>query len=180
MHRAEAREQLVFLLYSIIVGIALSVLYDLFVLLRRLYPKTPAWLVFIEDIVFCLFSGFVYFVFIFSANLGVARLFSFAGSLLGFFIWRNTFSNVIISLFEKLLRFAYGLLSKILKIFYRPALIFISIIAKFLKSFLCKIMIRIKMLKYLFIFSKKRDIIYSYIKKDECFDFESKEEYVKL
>ncbi len=180
MHRADAKEQLVFLIYSIIIGAVISALYDFFVLLRRLFPKTPAWVVFIEDTAFCFLSGFIYFVFIFSANLGVPRLFSFAGALLGFSVWRKTLSFITLSVYEKLILFIYGLFWNILKIFRRPILFFLSLIAKIFKSILCKIMIRTKMLKYLFIFSKKRDIIYLYIKKEKCFNFEGKEEYVKL
>lgn len=169
MHRADPKEQFIFLLYSFIIGVLLSVFYDIFVLIRRFFPKTPSWLVFIEDTVYCLVSGFIYFVFIFSANLGVPRLYSFAGSLFGFIIWRKTFSNLLISLAEK-----------ILNIISAPVLFVLSIIAKIARTFLCKIMIYLKTLKYLFIFSKKRDIIKLYIKRSECFEFENKEEYVKL
>lgn len=180
MHRAQPKEQFIFLIYSVIVGVCLSVLYDVFVLLRRLFPKTPAWVVCIEDVIFSLLSGFVYFVFLFSVNLGVPRFYSFAGSLFGFFVWRKTFSELLVSLSEKLLRIICAVLNKILIIVRSPILFILSLITKFLKTILCKIMICIKMLKYLFIFSKKRDIIYMYIKRGECFNFESKEEYVKL
>ena len=180
MHRADAKEQLILLLYSLIVGVCLSVLYDGFVLLRRLFPKTPTWLVCIEDVVFCLISGFFYFVFIFSANLGVPRLYSFAGSLFGFYLWRLTFSRALVFVLDKSLRFGCRAALRALTFLSTPFLFLLSIITKITKAFLCKTMNYLKMLKYLFIFSKKRDIIYMYIKAEDCFDFESKEEYLKL
>ena len=169
MHRADAKEQFIFLLYSLIFGVCLCVFYDVFVLLRRLFPKTPPWLVCVEDVIFCLVSGAAYFVFIFSVNLGVPRLFSLLGCLFGFYFWKKTFSKTLVVLSENIIGFLCVPLSFLL-----------SIITKIFKTFLCKVMIYIKMKKYLFIFSKKRCIIYMYIKAEDCFDFESKEEYVKL
>ena len=180
MHRADSKEQLVLLLYSILVGVCISVLYDIFVLLRKLFPKTPPALVFIEDIVFCLLSGFWYFVFIFCANLGVPRMYSLAGGLFGFVMWRKTFSKVLLVILEKTIRFVLRIMGKILKIIRRPIVFILSIMTKICTSILCKIMIYIKSVKYLFIFSKRRYIMYTCIKKGKCFDFEKKEEYVKL
>lgn len=149
MWQVSVAQQLRLFAYSALVGAALGAVYDLFRLLRSLFPKTKGFVIFVEDMTFCAVCTGVYIVFIYAANLGVPRLYSAASAACGFALWYFTLGRITVPVFTKLLRFISAPLKALL-----------DIINKILSGILCKVTIFVKTAKKRFTLHKKRYKIY--------------------
>ena len=180
MLTVSSNQQLTFFLYSVIIGIFLGLIYDIFVILRKIFPNTASWVIAIEDVLFCFIATLTYVIFIFTANFGIPRLFSFIAIMSGFVFYKCTFSKIIVLFVIKILKLFRIVFGRIFKIICKPLLYLIGFFTLFFKSFLCRITICAKKIKKLFIFSKKRNIMYSCISKGLCFETEEREGYISL
>ena len=71
-----------FFLFSIFSGILLLFAYDFFRILRAIIPHKK-WVIFIQDYLFWLISGFFVFIMVYQLNSGAIRGFCIMGILLG-------------------------------------------------------------------------------------------------
>lgn len=76
--------------WSVIAGIALGFLYEFFRLLHRLYQRA-VWLIFIDDLLFCMCCTCALALLFFNLSYGQMRLYAFVGVAVGFAVWYITF-----------------------------------------------------------------------------------------
>ncbi len=99
-------------------GAAMAVIYDVFRILRRIIPHNSV-AVGAEDLIFWLCLSVPAFCFVLFINDGVFRLYFILGILLGIFVYRETFSRLIIFITEfivgKLRKLTIFILKKIRK-----------------------------------------------------------------
>lgn len=91
-----------FLVFSL-TGVAIGILFDFFRILRRSF-KTINIITYIEDVLFWVLTGILILYNIWYFNNGEIRIFLFLGIILGTLIYMLTLSNIIITIFTKILR----------------------------------------------------------------------------
>lgn len=91
-----------FLVFSL-TGVAIGILFDFFRILRRSF-KTMNIITYIEDVLFWVLTGILILYNIWYFNNGEIRIFLFLGIILGTLIYMLTLSNIIITIFTKILR----------------------------------------------------------------------------
>ena len=111
----------------IVVGIIISILFDIFRILRKVF-KTPDFITYIEDIIFGVFSGIIIIYSIFIFNNGEIRLYLFLGILLGILSYLCTLSKLFIKFGDKIFTF----FKKILLFPIKKALLFSKNVLKFI------------------------------------------------
>lgn len=114
------------LLYFILTGVAIGILFDIFRILRRSF-KTSDFITYIHDILFWILTGVILLFSIFTFNNGELRGYIFVGIIFGIIIYVLLFSKHFIKVFVSIINF-------IKKIVGYP----IKIIHNFLKKFLYK------------------------------------------
>lgn len=127
-----------FLIY-IISGILISILFDIFRVLRKSI-KTSNIVTYIEDIIFCILVGSFLIWEIFFLSYGELRSYIFIGLILGGLIYFFTISKYFIKINVKIVTFLKGLILKIVNFLKRILLaIFTPIISLIRKPiyFLC-------------------------------------------
>lgn len=94
-------QQTMFFLYSIALGVLLSIVFDILRVIRAVFPHDSI-LVAMEDILFFLFWAFC--VYAFSINLcrGEVRLYYFIGNVIGFSLWHFTVGNLVLKIIRKI------------------------------------------------------------------------------
>ncbi len=143
-------EQLINFIYFIITGIILSIIFDIFRVLRRSF-KTSDIITNIEDVLFGIITGIVILFSIFLFNNGELRLYIFIGITIGIIVYMLFISKYFIKVnvtiinfikrFIHLLTKPFKILFKIIKrIFFKP----ISFIIINIKSLISKILIIFK------------------------------------
>lgn len=114
----------------ILIGIIISLLFDFFRILRRVY-KTPDFATIIEDIAFWIISGIILLSGIFILNEGKIRAYLFIGIFSGIIFYIITLSKVVmkvgITALETLNKLILNPLLNLIKLFFK-------IIFKSLKS----------------------------------------------
>ena len=116
-------------LIFIVVGIIISILFDVFRILRKVF-KTPDIVTYIEDIIFGVMAGAIIIYSIFKFNNGEIRSYLFIGILIGILSYLFTISKVFIKYGDKILTF----LKKILLFPIKKALLFSKSILNFIKK----------------------------------------------
>lgn len=91
-------------LMAILLGAVLAAFYDVFRILRLAFT-TPNWLIFIEDILFCIVVTLASFCYLMAENMGQVRIFVIAGEILGGVIYYFTIGSVVISCAEIIINF---------------------------------------------------------------------------
>lgn len=124
MQLGVAAETQVFLL-SCLAGAGLGAVYDCLRVFRTAVKHNKAML-FIEDFVYALFFGFIYFIFG-AAQTGQLRFFTFVGMTIGALLERIVLGNIVVSAVNAVTSFIW-------RIFISPAAGFIAKIALFIKS----------------------------------------------
>ena len=90
-------------LLSVLLGVGIGVLYDLFRAVRVLF-RHKSWLVAVEDVLFSLLAGFAVFTFN-TALTGKLRAFTLFGMTCGAVVEHFTVGNLAIFLFRHMIRF---------------------------------------------------------------------------
>lgn len=85
-----------FFLYSVLLGAVCGVIYDAFRVFR-VALRHNGIAVFFEDVLFCLICCVMLILFIFCANYGIVRWFSFFGWAGGFYVYYVTVGRMVIS-----------------------------------------------------------------------------------
>ncbi|MBQ9921705.1 MAG: spore cortex biosynthesis protein YabQ [Clostridia bacterium] len=89
-------QQCMFFVYSIVLGAVCGAVYDIFRIFR-VALRHNGTAVFFEDVLFCLICCVMLILFIFCANYGIVRWFSFFGWAGGFYIYYMTVGKMVIS-----------------------------------------------------------------------------------
>ena len=109
-------EQLISFIYFIIVGIVLSIIFDIFRILRRTI-KTSDIVTNIQDILFCIITGIVMLLSIYYFNKGQLRLYIFIGIILGVTFYMIFISKYFIKINITIINFIKKILYLIIKPF---------------------------------------------------------------
>lgn len=136
-------EQLINFLYFIVTGIFLSIIFDIFRILRRTI-KTSDFFTNIEDILFGIITGIIILVSIFLFNNGELRLYIFIGIAIGIIFYMLFISKYFIKINVEIINF----IKKIIILLTKPFMI----LFKFIKNIFFKpisfIVINIKHFTY--------------------------------
>ncbi len=104
-------------LYSLVLGIIISVFFDFFRALRKIKDFSDL-IVFFQDIIFFVIVTPTVFIFLLAFTYGVMRAYVFVGIIAGFVIWRITLSRYyltflvwIFSFTSKILHYTNGKVS---------------------------------------------------------------------
>ena len=76
-------------LWAWILGVISGFVYEFFRLLHRLHPRAT-WLIFLEDLLFCLFCTCGMLLLFFNLSYGRMRLYAFVFAGIGFLLWYCT------------------------------------------------------------------------------------------
>lgn len=135
-------EQTVDFLWSVAFGTLLGLFYDVFRIVR-VTVRTPAAVVFVQDVVFWFLAGLCTFIFIFAVNAGELRLFLFLGILAGAAVYYFTlgmlvmaFARTVVSFIKRALRLVFKVITFPLRVLYRVFGSFIGENLKKIKNFL--------------------------------------------
>ena len=118
-------EQLISFFYFIIVGIVLSIIFDIFRILRRTI-KTSDIVTNIEDILFCFITGIIILLSIYYFNNGELRLYIFVGILMGLTIYMIFISRFFIKINVIMINF----IKKILYLLIKPFIFILNFTKK--------------------------------------------------
>lgn len=80
-----------FLLYSIIMGIYITFIYDLFRIVRRVFPHN-SFFISVEDLGFWFYCAIKIFYLLHTQGNGKLRWFAILGAMTGMFVYRKTLS----------------------------------------------------------------------------------------
>ena len=122
-------EQLKSFFIFFIIGIVISIIFDIFRILRRTF-KTSDILTYIEDILFWIISGLTILISIFIFNNGEFRFYIFIGISLGIIIYMLFISKYFIKLNMIIISIINSVIYKILKIILKPFKFIFYIIRK--------------------------------------------------
>lgn len=109
-------EQLISFIYFIVVGIILSIIFDIFRILRRTI-KTSDIVTNIQDVLFCIITGIIILFSIFYFNKGELRLYIFIGIILGIIFYMIFISKYFIKINVEIINFIKKIIYLILKPF---------------------------------------------------------------
>lgn len=109
-------EQLISFLYFIIVGVIISIIFDVFRILRRTI-KTSDLVTNIEDILFGIITGIIILISIYWFNKGELRLYIFIAILIGITTYMIFISKYFIKINVKIINFVKKVLILVLKPF---------------------------------------------------------------
>lgn len=126
-------------LYSIVGGMVIAFIYDIFRVKRRTV-KTASIFIYIEDLLYWIIVAVVMFGTLYYTNDGEIRGYIFLGSILGVILYAVLLSNIIISVFLAIIKLITIVLTTIWKVITFPFVILIRILsypARFLMK-LCK------------------------------------------
>ena len=125
-----------FIVFSL-TGVVIGILFDFFRILRRIF-KTSNIITYVEDVLFWILTGVLILYNIWYFNNGEIRIYMFLGIIMGLLIYMLTLSNIIVSLFSKILKMLIRILEipfkTIISIFHKIITIIIKIFNKFTKK----------------------------------------------
>ncbi len=124
-------------LVLILLGALFGFLRDI-IKIKRYFIKTGSILRNAEDIVYCIVFAFVYHITVFVTNYGYVRWYEFAGTVLGFMLYRMTLSVPVIGIMKKVLSLVFGLVRRILLVVLSPVLFVFKIVAGIVKKYLLR------------------------------------------
>lgn len=124
-------EQLISFIYFIVVGIIISIIFDIFRIFRRTI-KTSDIVTNIQDILFCLITGIIVLLSIFCFNKGELRLYIFIGIAIGVAFYMIFISKHFIKINVTIINF----IKRIIYLLFRPFIIILNFTKKlFFKPF---------------------------------------------
>ena len=148
-------------LLAIALGAGLSLLYDLFRILRLILPESVPRIA-VEDVLYCLLAGAGTMKFLLWACQGKLRAYVFFGEILGWVICHFSLSQLVLTLSEKII----SLLKKILRLLYRLTLRPILLLFAGIFRFVGKIFKKLS-LKRKFFLKQRGILLYNLIKSEK-------------
>lgn len=111
--------ELYFLFHCFLMGILITVLYDILRILRRIVPHNIA-VVSLEDFFYWIVCSLLIFEMLIRENNGVLRWFAVAGAMSGMFLYKKTLGFLFVKYVSLLLKRILHLVGKILRIIVKP------------------------------------------------------------
>lgn len=111
--------ELYFLLHSFLMGIVITVLYDLLRILRRVIPHNIL-AISIEDLFYWITCALLIFAMLIRENNGVLRWFAVAGAMVGMVLYKITLGFLFVKYVSFVLQRLLHLVCKIFKIVMKP------------------------------------------------------------
>jgi len=108
-----------FLLYSLILGIGVTILYDLLRIFRRVVKHKDA-LVSIEDLIYWIIVAISVFYMMHTENNGTLRWFAVLGAAVGMILYKKILSNFFIESASIVLQVIFKYLGKVWKLVLTP------------------------------------------------------------
>lgn len=112
-------QEAAFLGVSLLSGMGLFFLYDIFRIFRRIIPHGNIWIG-VEDIFYWLLSTAVVFVMLYQENDGMVRGFAIGGIIAGMLCYYFFLSRLVIRVHVTILQAVLGLLKKIFGFLKKP------------------------------------------------------------
>lgn len=158
-------EQLTNFIYFIITGMLLSIIFDVFRILRRTF-KTSDIITNVEDVIFGIVTGIIILTSIFLFNNGELRLYLFIGICFGIIIYMLFISKYFIKLNVAIINF----IKRVIILLTKPFIFLLKFIRRLFFKPISFIFINIKLIfKKIFIKFKKTTKINKKIIKEEGF-----------
>ncbi len=132
-------EQLISFVYFIIIGIVLSIIFDIFRIFRRTI-KTSDIVTNIQDILFCIITGIIVLFSIFYFNNGQLRSYIFVGIIVGISVYMIFISKYFI----KINVYIINLIKRLILILLKPFIIILNFTKKLFFKPISFIIINIK------------------------------------
>lgn len=111
--------EITFLLHSFLMGIAITFVYDVFLILRRLI-RHGLFLISLEDMVFWIACAVGVFYMLYEENNGILRWVAVFGATLGMIAYKKSVSSLIINTLSALIERIFHIFFKIIKFLLRP------------------------------------------------------------
>lgn len=111
--------ELHFLFHSFLMGIAITAVYDVFLILRRLV-KHSLLLISLEDLLFWIGCAIGVFMMLYEENNGILRWFAVLGAAVGMVIYKLSISDYIVNIMSTIIGQIFRTLFKILRFICRP------------------------------------------------------------
>ena len=111
--------ELNFLLHSFLLGIAVTAVYDVFLILRRLV-KHSLLLISLEDLLFWIGCAIGVFMMLYEENNGILRWFAVLGAAIGMILYKVSISEFIVNIMSTVIGRIFHVLFKILRFICRP------------------------------------------------------------
>ncbi len=131
---------------SVGLGSLLAVLFDVYTVINKLLFKSSRTLV-LRDIIFCLISALICFLFLLVVNRGRMRAYFLPGAVAGFLCWHFSFSQVFVKLLSSaLVRISdmFQISARLFLLPFRPIISLLSLIYGKLSKFCKKYFIKLK------------------------------------
>lgn len=132
-------EQLISFGYFIIIGIVLSIIFDIFRILRRTI-KTSDIITNIQDILFCIITGIIILFSLFYFNNGQLRMYVFLGIFIGIMIYMIFISKYFIKINVIIINF----IKKVVYLLMQPFIIILNFTKRLIFKPISFIIINIK------------------------------------
>lgn len=124
-------EQLSSFIIFTIIGVIISIIFDIFRILRKTF-KTPDLITYIEDIIFWILTGLIVLFSIFLFNNGELRLYIFIGIIIGIVLYMLFISKCFIRFNVFIINLIKNIIAKILHIILKPIKYIYSLLKKLL------------------------------------------------
>lgn len=112
-------EESLFMLYSFLMGIFITFVYDLLRILRRVIPHNLFWIS-LEDLVFWGFCAVEVFLLMYHVSNGTLRWFAVLGALGGIIIYNRTISRFLVKYISLFLCKVVAGIGRALRFLFRP------------------------------------------------------------
>ena len=127
-------QQCVLFLYSVLLGAALSIVYDFFRVFRAIIPHKSAMIA-LEDILYCVIWGLSLFVFSVELSRGEVRSYYLLGNIVGFLLCHFTVGNVVVGAVRKIVLTIRSIFLFIYRILLAPIINFLGLICQKITAF---------------------------------------------
>ncbi len=111
--------EIYFLFHSFLMGVLITVLYDILRILRRIIPHNIL-AVSLEDFLYWIICSLVTFSMLVRENNGTLRWFAVAGAMAGMFLYKKTLGYLFVKYVSLLLHKLLDIVGKILHVVFRP------------------------------------------------------------
>lgn len=111
--------ELYFLFHSFLMGILITVLYDVLRILRRIIPHNIL-AISLEDFLYWAVCSLLIFFVLIQENNGILRWFSVAGALAGMFLYKKTLGILFVKYTSRLVCKLLHIVGRLLNLFFRP------------------------------------------------------------
>jgi len=108
-----------FLMYSLILGISVTALYDLLRIFRRIV-KHGNVLISLEDLFYWVVVAISVFYMMHTENNGTLRWFAILGAAVGMFLYKRLVSSIFVDAVSKLLLFILKYIGKVFRVIASP------------------------------------------------------------